>query len=191
MPPMSTPYFFGYGSLVNTKTHAYADAHPARLTGYRRSWIATDLRPFAFLSAEPDANSAIDGLIAHVPDNDWAALDEREFAYDRITATQAITHPKPDPLAIAVYSVAPERRTTPGVPPQILLSYLDVVVQGYLTVFGEQGVADFFATTDGWHAHILNDRTTPIYPRHQTLTAAETALVDRHLTALNATFVNF
>ena len=34
----------------------------------------------------------------------------------------------------------------------ILLSYLDVVVQGYLAEFGEAGVARFFASTDGWGA---------------------------------------
>ncbi|MFT4620734.1 MAG: hypothetical protein ACI90Y_002064, partial [Polaromonas sp.] len=35
-----------------------------------------------------------------------------------------------------------------------------------------------FATTHGWDAHILDDRGTPIYPRAQSLTSSETALVD-------------
>ncbi len=185
---MTAPYFFGYGSLVNTKTHTYSDPHPARLSGFRRAWVATDLRPFAFLSAEPDDTTEIDGLIAHVPDNNWAALDEREFAYDRLSATHAVTHSKTEPLSIAVYSVAPERRTTPTEPPKILLSYLDVVIQGYFDIFGEAGVADFFATTVGWGA-VLDDRTAPIYPRHQNLTPAQTALVDGHLASLNTPIV--
>lgn len=179
---MTAPYFFGYGSLVNTKTHDFSDPHPARLAGYRRAWVATDLRPFAFLSAEPDMHSSIDGLIAHVPENDWAALDQREFAYDRQAVTSAVTHSKSDPLAIAVYSVAANRRAAQPETSKILLSYLDVVVQGYLEVFGETGVDDFFATTDNW-GDVINDRTAPIYPRHQHLSARETALVDHHVSA--------
>ncbi|MGR3714181.1 MAG: gamma-glutamylcyclotransferase family protein [Shimia sp.] len=184
---MTPPYFFGYGSLVNRRTHAFSDAHPARLAGWRRAWISTNMRHFAFLSAEPaDKDVAIDGLIAHVPDGDWAALDTREFDYERIDASPAVSHPKPDPLQIAVYTVAPDRRVTLPKPPMILLSYLDVVLQGYLEVFGEAGVADFITTTDGWNLPVLNDRADPIYPRNTALTKTETALVDQHLAALDA-----
>jgi hypothetical protein len=66
------------------------------------------------------------------------------------------------------------------------LSYIDVVVQGYLREFGEEGVARFFATTDGWDAPVADDRADPIYLRHQTLTRAERALVDRWLDDLGA-----
>ncbi|MGR3635747.1 MAG: gamma-glutamylcyclotransferase family protein [Shimia sp.] len=184
---MTARYFFGYGSLVNRRTHAFADAHPAQLSGWKRAWVATDLRSFAFLSAEPDATSSIDGLIAHVPNDDWATLDEREFAYDRFDAGASVSHPRTDPLQIAVYSVSSERRIASSTPPKILLSYIDVVVQGYLAVFGEAGVEAFFATTDGWTAQVIDDRAKPIYPRHQTLTAAETTLVDDLLATTNAT----
>ena len=74
---MKRPYFFGYGSLVNRGTHDFDDAHPARLSGWRRIWRHTDLRPVAYLTVVPDASAEIDGLIAHVPDDDWAALDHR------------------------------------------------------------------------------------------------------------------
>ncbi len=60
----------------------------------------------------------------------------------------------------------------------MLLSYLDVVVQGYLDVFGRAGVDRFFASTDGWHAPIRNDRHAPIYPRAQQTSAQERDLVD-------------
>jgi hypothetical protein len=66
----------------------------------------------------------------------------------------------------------------------ILLSYIDVVVQGYLHMHGHDGVAHFFETTDGWDTLILNDRADPIYPRHQTLSAQERDLVDSHLAAV-------
>jgi hypothetical protein len=64
------------------------------------------------------------------------------------------------------------------VPAPILMSYLDVVVQGYLREFGQAGAEDFFATTDGWDIPVLDDRAAPRYPRHQALTGDERALVD-------------
>ena len=75
------------------------------LKGWRRAWKHTDLRPVAFLTAVPDPESEIEGMIAHVPKNDWAALDEREWAYDRIPATQSVTHPLTHDVEIAVYAV--------------------------------------------------------------------------------------
>ena len=60
----------------------------------------------------------------------------------------------------------------------IPLSYLDVVVQGFLREFGPQGAQNFFETTDGWEAGIWDDRADPIYPRHQTLTPAERQATD-------------
>jgi len=185
---MADPYFFGYGSLVNAATHDFGDPRPARLTGWRRTWRHTDLRPVAFLTAIPDAQSEIEGMIAHVPNGDWAALDQREWAYDRLPATDAVSHDIEREIEIAVYAV-PDRSATAGARHPILLSYLDVVVQGYLREFGAEGAARFFATTDGWEAPILNDRAAPRYPRHQPLSAAETAFVDDRLTRLGATVV--
>jgi hypothetical protein len=62
-------------------------------------------------------------------------------------------------------------------------------VQGYLRAFGEDGVRDFFDTTDGWNAPILNDRAEPRYPRHQQLRPEETDLVDAHLNRIAAQIV--
>ncbi|WP_417678402.1 gamma-glutamylcyclotransferase family protein [Pseudodonghicola sp.] len=185
---MTDPYFFGYGSLVNTATHDFSDPRPARLAGWRRAWRHTDLRPVAFLTAIPDAQSAIEGMIAHVPNGDWAALDQREWAYDRLPATDAVSHDIARKIEIAVYAV-PDSSAAPGLRHPILLSYLDVVVQGYLREFGAEGAARFFATTDGWEAPILNDRAAPRYPRHQKLSAAETAFVDGRLARLGAAVV--
>jgi hypothetical protein len=63
---------------------------------------------------------------------------------------------------------------------------LDVVLQGYLHVFGTAGVQHFMETTDGWDMVVLNDRTNPIYPRAQSLSVDETALVDACLTQVGA-----
>lgn len=174
---MNTAYFFGYGSLVNRATHAYADAHPARIPGWRRVWRHTAHHPTAFLTAIPDPETDIAGLIAGVPGGDWAALDQREAGYDRVQA-EAVAHPVTREIDVQIYSIPHGKHPAPEAPQPILLSYLDVVVQGYLREFGEDGVRDFFATTDGWDAPILDDRATPRYPRAQALAPQETALVD-------------
>ncbi len=186
---MKDPYFFGYGSLVNLATHDFPDPHPARLRGWRRVWCHTDLRPVAFLTAVPARGSEIDGMIAHVPRNDWSALDQREWAYERIPATQAVIQPLSRDVEIAVYAVPKRQQNHPSRRHPILLSYVDVVVQGYLRAFGKTGVRQFFDTTDGWDAPILNDRASPRYPRHQQLRPEETALVDDHLTRISAQIV--
>jgi len=174
---------------VNSATHDFPDPRRASIRGWRRAWRHTDLRPVAFLTAIPDPECQIDGMIAHVPNDDWAALDEREWAYDRLPATDAVTHPLTRPLDIAIYAVPESRHSQPSRHYPILLSYLDVVVQGYLHEFGEQGVARFFATTDGWDIPILDDRTRPRYPRHQALKARETAFVDDRLSQIGAHLV--
>ncbi len=183
---MTKPYFFGYGSLVNRATHNYEDAHPAHLKGWKRVWRHTNLRPVAYLTAVPDNSSSIDGLIAHVPDGDWAALDHRERAYDRKQVTEHVAHPKDHPLDVAVYHVPCGKHGVPTEEHPILLSYIDVVVQGYLREFGEAGAHSFFQTTAGWEAPILDDRHDPIYPRHQSLTSDEKNFVDDRLNALSA-----
>ena len=172
-----TPCFFGYGSLVNRATHDYPAATRARLNGWRRTWVRTDIRDVVFLSVREDPGSVIDGLVAQVPGADWAALDLRETGYDRIDATRAVTVPAP---SVAVYQV-PEAKQRRDGQHFMLLSYLDVVVQGFLREFGPAGVEAFFATTDGWDTPVQDDRGAPRYSRAQILDPQERALVDRLL----------
>lgn len=175
---MTDPQFFGFGSLVNLSTHTYG-GKPATLRDWRRCWVTTTFRDHAFLSVTPCEASQIDGVLANVPNGDWAALDEREKAYERID----VTHQIKGAFEAAVYQVSPQNVTQSG-EGRILLSYLDVVIQGYVTQFGEKGVASFFETTDGWHHGIQDDRHDPIYPRAQILTPSQTALVDTFLARL-------
>ncbi|WP_375229848.1 gamma-glutamylcyclotransferase family protein [Roseobacter sp. S98] len=182
---MSDPYFFGYGSLVNTKTHSYPNAVPARLNGWRRAWVATPRFGVVLLTGVPAPGHSIDGLIAAVPGSDWAALDAREAGYNRLGGGHSIDHEHHADPEIAVYAVEKENILQSD-NHMILLSYLDVVVQGFDEVYGEEGVARFFATTDNWHTPIVNDRASPVYPRAQVLTDRQTALVDDHLGALSA-----
>lgn len=174
---MIWPAFFGYGSLVNINTHHYHKPIQATLPGWRRVWQHTHQRELAFLSVVECADCEIEGLVAQVPGADWAALDHRERAYRRRDVTKALGTKH----RTAVYQVDPAQHSDEqGL---ILLSYLDVVIQGYLRQFGEDGVARFFETTDGWDTPVLDDRDAPRYPRAQLLTDHETALVDDHLAA--------
>lgn len=175
--PVKDPYFFGYGSLVNARTHDYENVQVATLKGWRRAWRASPLRAVCYLTAVPCADSEIDGLVASVPGADWGALDLRERAYARVPLGDEVTHQAGD-IEVAVYAISDGAHRAPTAQNPVLLSYLDVVVQGYLHMFGRAGVERFFATTDGWHAPIQNDRDAPIYPRAQMLTDAERGLVD-------------
>ncbi|MCR9124725.1 MAG: gamma-glutamylcyclotransferase [Rhodobacteraceae bacterium] len=181
---MPDPHFFGYGSLVNRATHDYPGARHARLDGWIRAWCHTAARPAAYLTARPAPGCRIDGLIAAVPGADWAALDLREAAYDRVACAAQIGQGALPHDDVAVYAVRDARGADPEGGP-ILLSYLDVVVQGYLREFGEDGAARFFDTTEGWQVGVLDDRSAPRYPRHQKLAAHERAFVDDHLGRLS------
>ena len=184
-------YFFGYGSLVNLATHSYADAHPARARGWRRAWRHTNLRPVAFLTAVRDPSCNIEGMIAHVPGDDWAALDMREHAYARVHAAADIEHELAldhDPT-VAIYAIPHDAHGHPDAAHPVLLSYVDVVVQGYLRQFGEAGAQRFFETTSGWDAPVMDDRAAPVYSRHQVLTADETRFVDDALRCLGVTII--
>jgi hypothetical protein len=176
---MNTPRFFGYGSLVNSATHAYPAPRIATLEGWHRHWICPPGYTIAVLSVRPSPGTRIDGLTADVPNHDWAALDAREQGYDRhkLDVFDAETW---------VYAV-PAEQDQPG-DHVILLSYLDVVIQGFLTRFGRDGVARFFDTTDRWRP-ILDDRASPRYPRHQPLAPHETELVNACLQDRNLNII--
>lgn len=180
---MIDPYFFGYGSLVNRKTHAYPHALPAHVRGWRRVWKGTKLRQLAYLTVERDSVAVTAGLIAAVPGADWAALDEREAAYAR-HRVEDINHSHAGPLDVQIYAVEPQHQDAGAYP--ILLSYLDTVIQGFLAEFGEDGAEAFFNDTRGWHMPIRDDRHDPIYPRVTVLTPGERAFVDENLTRLRA-----
>lgn len=166
---------------MNRATHDYAEIRRETVRGWSRAWRHTSLREVAFLTAIPDPKGQIDGLSAAVPGGDWSALDAREFAYERC--------PLDSEGGTVIYAIAEGQHSAATQEHPILLSYLDVVVQGYLREFGEAGAALFFATTKGWEAPILDDRSAPRYPRHQRLTRDETLFVDDALDALDARLV--
>ncbi|SMH51467.1 gamma-glutamylcyclotransferase family protein [Maritimibacter sp. HL-12] len=183
---MSTPFFFGYGSLVNRRTHAYAEAQTARVSGWRRAWRKSPLRARCFLTVVPAAEDYVEGLIAAVPGVDWAALDAREHAYARFDVSQATQHRAGRLLDVAIYAIPEGAHHDPGDDNPVLLSYIDVVVQGFLAEFGPDGARHFFETTEGWHVPVLDDRAAPIYARAQSLDDAERAVVDEGIARVGA-----
>jgi len=157
-------HFFGFGSLVNLRTHVYKDTQPTQIKGWKREWVSSRLRDVAFLSVTPSPDTTIQGMRASTEGIGWEALDIREEGYYRhVLPDEQMQMYIGDPNAI--------RR---DVKQPILLSYLDVVAQGFHDHFGEQGVIDFFATTRNWDHPILDDRDTPLYPRATTLEPAQT-----------------
>ena len=163
---MNNQFFFGYGSLVNTSSHDFHDISNARLIGWRRIWQRTNLRDFSFLSVHRSDNFSIDGVIAIVPDGNWTKLDKREAGYDRIVGSEMIEHTSSKPDSISFYRI-PDHKLSSVEKCPILLSYLDVVLMGFLQRFGKQGFSNFFETTDGWDCGVFNDRRNPRYPRAQ------------------------
>jgi len=185
---MQHTYFFGYGSLVNRATHSHTPVHRATLHGWRRAWRTLPGRAQCYLTAIRDPGSSIRGLIAPVPGDDWAELDRREAAYDRHSATDSVTHDS-DAAQVAVYAIDPARHGDPGPDSPILLSYLDVVLAGYLAEYGPEGPARFFDTTAGWQAPVLDDRAAPRYARARPLTDEIRTLTDAGLDALGSRII--
>lgn len=185
--------FFGFGSLVNTATHKYLAITPAIVTGWERAWVNNDHYDHAFLSVTGDASNAIQGLMAEVPNNDWAELDLREAGYKRLVL-QPDDWQQAHSDRQAVGSAALEMGLTDVQMYQhasgefardqkpILWSYLETVLYGYHQWFGEEGVRGFIATTRAW-VSIVDDRKSPQYPRY---VPAEGAAVEVVLPAIEA-----
>ena len=186
--------YFGYGSLVNQATlrTPYVSMHRARLKGWRRTWLSrpkavssfAPLDGLAFLSAVPDVDSVIDGVVVVDHVASLADLDQREHLYNRHDVHHSnceILDPQGYPAQCDLFIYAADvNRPGDGHPPLILRSYLDAVAQGVHGHFGEQGLIDFRASTANFHFDIHEDRHQPIYPRSVALNDDERSLFDNH-----------
>ena len=166
--------FFGYGSLVNLRTHKYHNPKPTQIVGWKREWVSSSIRDIAFLSVRPSKTTTLQGMSASTENIGWKSLDLRETGYFRLKLLN---------LNMQMY-IGDPKTINDHIKQPILLSYIDCVIQGYHEHFGEQGVIDFFATTVNWDHPILNDRNLPQYPRAITLKQYEQDLVDYHLAQL-------
>ena len=186
--------YFGYGSLVNPATHRtnIIGTIKVRLKGWRREWLVRPNNSFgavALLSAKRDETSEIDGLVVLDHAANQAALDARENNYNRhivdsgsitILETKANggeTCPAELDTSIYVAMHIPEPDNYRQF--KILRSYLDAVMQGYFSNFGEEGVARFVQSTDNFDMGVREDRHNPVYPRSVVTTKKEQALFER------------
>lgn len=185
--------FFGFGSLVNIETHRYDPVSLATVKGWQRIWANDKCYDYAFLSVEPKRGQTIQGLMAQVPNDDWAELDAREVGYTRRVLTEEEWQPVPvvsDALLnqqqiddAQMYVLENGEFAKPDKP--ILWSYLETVLVGYYQWFGEKGVEDFVASTGAW-TDILDDRSAPIYPRYVAASGGEAMLIEGTIQALIA-----
>ena len=177
---------FGYGSLVNKDTLATGTpAIRVRVAGWRRAWRHSGLTAFGrrcTLTVYPDPDSAIDGVVIAQPMDALPALDQREGQYTRHGVDDGALQwldPRPDGWpAPFIYVGNGEHRRPGDADHPIMLSYLDVVIAGFLRTFGASGADHFLATTDDWHVPVLNDREAPRYPRALSLSTSERDRVD-------------
>lgn len=175
---------FGYGSLVNRATlPPFLAARPMRLRGWRRGWRASGETEsgggVCSLSVTPAEGAEAEGLAITFDDAIWPVIRRREHRYDVVTL--------PDGIIVFRAEPAIDRFGDDAHP--IHLSYVDVVLKGFLIEFGEAGVARFMRETEGWHAPVVDDRVDPRYPRAQQLEASERALVDAMLKSVDARIV--
>jgi hypothetical protein len=174
--------YFGYGSLVNTRTLGpEARAVAGTLSGWRREWRAwwradgrADRPGTCTLTVRRDPQSAIQGVMVSEPAERLAVLDEREKRYVRIDegiagAFRCDAEGRPAPDGAFLYEADTQIRRPGDDDHPILQSYVDCVMAGFHAFWGEQGVRDFIATTDGWQAPMLADRASPRYPRAQVI----------------------
>lgn len=183
--------YFGYGSLVNLDSlrTPYISAHRARLTGWQRVWLARPrvegsfaaIDGLAFLSAERNDEAEIDGMVIVDHRTSLPDLDEREALYSRVTLTSTDVEfldgsPLDEDDELFLYVADPPAVAGKA---SILLSYLDVVMQGYFKHFGEDGLKRFVETTANFNCPIKDDREEPLYPRSVVVSEAETALFAR------------
>ena len=183
---MKRHFIFGYGSLVNNNTHDHDNIQPAILNGWQRAWRKTPLRPVCYLSIIPVSEGRILGSVSEIRQADWPSLQEREAAYDLINVAADLTIENRPQARLSTFTIPSDRCQIPDPDSQVLLSYLDTVIQGYFDMFGEISVHDFFDSTQDWQSTFVDDRTKPIYRRHQPPANEVINLVDENLARLSA-----
>lgn len=175
--------YFGYGSLVNRATlrTKFLGIRRATVTGWRRFWMPRAAPVPALLSVRPNDGFQTQGVVVYDRADHLPAVDEREAGYARRVVRPEHVEIEEDPapgVPLFIYEASPIALDAADVGATILQSYLDAVLQGFLSLYGEDGVTRFVAETDGFETTILADRASPRYPRSVELSAREAQLFD-------------
>lgn len=176
--------YFGYGSLVNRATlrTKFLGIRRATVTGWRRFWMPRLAPVPALLSVRPDDGFETAGVVVYDLADHLPAVDEREAGYTRRVVMPGHVHienaPAPD-VPLFIYEASPAEPDAAQTGSAILQSYLDAVLQGFLSLYGEAGVRRFVSETEGFETAIVADRAAPGYPRAVQLSPTEAELFDR------------
>lgn len=187
--------YFGYGSLVNRRTlrTKFLGIRRARATGWQRFWLPRgEDGDMALLSVQPTDEETIEGVVVYDRAEHLPAVDEREAGYARrIVDLGRLSVERPPIADVPVYIYEAHRGSPDAADTQsaILQSYLDAVMQGFRTLYGEAGLRRFVDGTDGFETTVLQDRAQPRYPRSVTLSDGEAALFDRLVSERGARFM--
>lgn len=187
--------YFGYGSLVNRATlrTKFLGIRRASVTGWRRFWMPRLAPEAALLSVRPEEAFTTQGVVVYDHADHLPAVDEREAGYVRrvvMPGHVAIETAPASDVPLFIYEASPTTPDAADVGAFILQSYLDAVLQGFLSLYGEAGVRRFVAETEGFETTILGDRATPRYPRSVVLSAGEADLFDRLVSERGARIVD-
>jgi len=179
--------FFGYGSLVNELTLSKKyHIQSGKIQRWKREWkhcVDTPFGRVCALTASRAENVFLDGVFISCSEIELRQFDEREIGYNRleIARSDVIYSSGHLPDRLYVYASSPEYYRAGDLHYPIWLSYLEVVMYGYLRMFGEAGVDRFVQTTEGWPTPIIDDRQNPRYPRFKKLSDEHRNLIETWL----------
>ena len=160
--------FFVYGSLVNAATISMPIVpEPARLDAHAREWRdhrVVGSEAVTGLTISPNPSIAVEGVTFEGDADIRRSLMEREG--HPVTVSVKIWLPLRMYYEEAeVFLTPPNALNWASDTAPIPLSYLLCVLQGYLSLYGFDGVLRFINSTVGWHVPFLDDRADPRYPR--------------------------
>ncbi|WP_279479851.1 gamma-glutamylcyclotransferase [Aureimonas sp. SK2] len=186
--------YFGYGSLVNRATlrTKFLGIRRATVTGWRRFWMPRPAPVPALLSVRPHEGFETQGVVVYDRADHLPVVDEREAGYLRRVVMPGHVRIEAEPaegVPLFIYEASPVELDAAEAGATILQSYLDAVLQGFLSLYGEAGVVRFVEETEGFETAVLADRARPLYPRAVTLSTGEAALFDRLILARGARIV--
>lgn len=176
---MERHYILGYGSLISSesraKTGETGQVWPVKLHGFERHWsVMTPELGMSSVAIVKAEEKFCNGVLIEVAEDQFPLFDEREKGYQRAQIPKQQLQPYHDePLPEGIYWAY---HTQDVVHPchkfPITLSYVDVILSGCFE-HGDAFTTDFLSLTQGWHAPLINDRPTPVYPRAQPNLATE------------------
>jgi hypothetical protein len=179
--------FFGYGSLVNELTLSKKyDIQSGKIQNWKREWkhcVDTPFGRICALTVSREENVLIDGVFIRCSELELSQFDEREIGYARIgiARSDVVFSSGFVPDRLYIYTSGPESYRIGDFQYPIWLSYAEVVLYGYLRMFGQPGLDRFIQSTEAWSAPIIDDRKNPKYPRFTKISDEDRKLIETRL----------